>query len=197
MKVAVLLFENFETLDVFGPVEIFGVLTEYYQVSFYSLTGGVVKNAHGVSIVTSHVEAIENGVDIFLIPGGYGTRIEVNNALLIDKIRKISQLSKFVLTVCTGTSLLARTGLLDQRKATTNKRAFDWVVTQGPNINWIKKARWVMDGKYFTSSGVSAGMDMTLGFLRIIHGVEFARQIAFNIEYNWQENSEEDNFCQQ
>ncbi|CAN5652161.1 DJ-1/PfpI family protein [soil metagenome] len=197
MKVAVLLFENFETLDVFGPVEIFGVLTDQYQVSFYSLYGGVVKNEHGVSIATSHIEAIENGLDIFLIPGGYGTRIEVNNVLLIDKIRSISQLSKYVLTVCTGTSLLARTGLLDHRKATSNKRAFDWVVTQGPNVNWIKKARWVMDERYFTSSGVSAGMDMSLGFLREMHGIEFARQIAFNIEYNWQENSEEDNFCQQ
>ncbi len=197
MKVAILLFENFETLDVFGPAEIFGIIPEQYQVSFYSLYGGVVKNAHGVSIVTSHLEIIENGVDIFLIPGGYGTRIEVNNVLLIDKIRRISQLSKFVLTVCTGTSLLARTGLLDHRKATTNKRAFDWVVTQGPNVNWIKKARWVMDEKYFTSSGVSAGMDMTLGFLSELHGIEFARKIAFNIEYNWQENSEVDNFCEQ
>ncbi|CAN5365433.1 DJ-1/PfpI family protein [soil metagenome] len=197
MKVAVLLFENFETLDVFGPVEIFGILTDQYQVSFYSLPGGVIKNAHGVSIVTSHLEAIENGVDIFLIPGGYGTRIEVNNDLLIDKIRRISQLSKFVLTVCTGTSLLARTSLLDSKRATTNKRAFDWVITQGPNVNWIKKARWVMDEKYFTSSGVSAGMDMTLGFLSELHGIEFARKIAFKIEYNWQENSEEDNFFEQ
>jgi putative intracellular protease/amidase len=197
MKVAVLLFDNFETLDVFGPVEIFGVLTDHYQVSFYSQSGGVIKNAHGASIVTEPLELIENGVDIFLIPGGYGTRIEVNNVLLIDEILRISQTSKFVLTVCTGTSLLAKTGLLDYKKATTNKRAFDWVVTQGPKVNWIKKARWVMDEKYFTSSGVSAGMDMTLGFLNEQHGIEFAREIAHRIEYNWQENSEEDNFYQQ
>ena len=144
-----------------------------------------------------NLTSVENAVDIFLIPGGCGTRIEVNKILLIDEIRRISPLSRFVLTVCTGTSLLARTGLLDHRKATTNKRAFDWVVTQGPQVNWIKKARWVMDEKYFTSSGVSAGMDMTLGFLSVLHGIEFARQIAFNIEYNWQQNSEEDNFCKQ
>ena len=65
MKVAVLLFENFETLDVFGPVEIFGIIPQHYQVSFYSLTGGVVKNSHGVSIVTENLKSIENAVDIF------------------------------------------------------------------------------------------------------------------------------------
>ena len=81
MNVAVLLFEDFETLDVFGPVELFGRLKGKYQVSFYSLSGRLVNNSHGVSILTKNLEEIKNGVDIFLIPGGYGTRIEVNNIL--------------------------------------------------------------------------------------------------------------------
>jgi putative intracellular protease/amidase len=195
MKVAVLLFDNFETLDVFGPVEIFGRLTDSYQVSFYSLQGGIIQNAHGISIITKDFKEIENGVDIFLIPGGYGTRVEVNNILLIDKIRQISDLSKYVLTVCTGTALLAKTGLLDYRKATSNKRAFDWVVAQGTNVNWVRRARWVVDDKYYTSSGVSAGMDMTLGFLQDMHGVKFAREVAHTIEYTWQEDKHEDGFC--
>ena len=195
MKVAVLLFDNFETLDVFGPVEIFGRLTNNYHVSFYSLSGGLVENTHGVSILTKALADIENGADIFLIPGGYGTRVEVNSVLLIDKIRKISELSKYVLTVCTGTALLAKTGLLDSRKATTNKRAFDWVTTQGPNVNWVRRARWVVDDKYYTSSGVSAGMDMTLGFLQDMHGVKFAGEVAHTIEYVWREDKDEDDFC--
>jgi len=195
MKVAALVFDNFETLDVFGPVEIFGRLTEEYQVSFYSLSGGLIENTHGVSILTKPLAGIENAVDIFLIPGGYGTRVEVNSVLLIDTIRKISELSKYVLTVCTGTALLAKTGLLDGRKATSNKRAFDWVTTQGPNVNWVRKARWVVDDKYYTSSGVSAGMDMTLGFLQDIHGIDFARDVAHTIEYTRQEDKGEDDFC--
>lgn len=194
MKVAVLLFEDFETLDVFGPVEIFGILKENYRVSFYSLAGGVVRNSHGVSVVTENLADIKNGVDIFLIPGGWGTRPEVNNIVLIDLIREISKTSRFVFTVCTGTALLARTGLLDGRKATTNKRAFDWVMTQGPDVNWIKKARWVVDGHFYTSSGVSAGMDMVLGFLQDMHGTDFAMDAANRIEYNWNSNKDEDNF---
>ncbi len=197
MKVAVLLFDNFETLDVFGPVEIFGRLTEDYHVSFYSLLGGLIENAHGVSIPTNPLASIENGAGIFLIPGGYGTRVEVNNDSLIDKIKKISEQAKYVLTVCTGTALLAKTGLLDGRNATSNKRAFDWVTTQGPHVNWVRKARWVVDDKYYTSSGVSAGMDMTLGFLRDMHGIDFAREMAHTIEYTWQEDKDVDGFCNQ
>ena len=197
MKVAVLLFNNFETLDVFGPVEIFGRLAEHYQIFFYSLSGGLIENTHGVSIMTEKLADLPDGDTIFLIPGGYGTRAEVNNILLIDAIREISQACTYVLTVCTGTSLLAKTGLLDGRKATTNKIAFDWVITQGLQVVWIKKARWVVDGKFYTSSGVSAGMDMTLGFLQDRHGIDFARNVANTIEYSWQENREVDVFCKE
>ena len=193
-KVAVLLFDNFETLDVFGPVEIFGILKEQYAIFFYSQNGGLVKNGHGVTVLSEKLESIKNGVDVFLIPGGWGTRPEVNNIVLIDLIKQISIASKYVLTVCTGTALLARTGLLDGRKATSNKRAFDWVMTQGAHVNWIKKARWVVDGQFYTSSGVSAGMDMVLGFIEDLHGKSIALDIANKIEYNWNQNKEEDNF---
>ncbi len=197
MNVAVLLFEDFETLDVFGPVEILGRLKDFYTISFYSLPGGQINNSHGVSIPTHKLDEIDNGAEIFLIPGGHGTRKEVNNNLLIDKIRHIAEQSKYVMTVCTGSALLAKTGLLDGRKATSNKRAFGWVVANGENVNWVKKARWTVDDKFYTSSGVSAGMDMTLGFLSDIHGIEFARQVAFQIEYNWIEDKENDNFYNQ
>ena len=197
MNVGVLLFEDFETLDVFGPVEILGRLKDLYQIRFYSLTGGLIKNSHGVIIQTEKLENINNGVDIFLIPGGYGTRIEINNISLIDAVKQISLLSKFVLTVCTGTALLAKTGLLDGRKATSNKRAFDWVVSTGEKVNWVRRARWVVDDKYYTSSGVSAGMDMTLGLLNDLHGNKFARDVAFQIEFSWQEDKNYDPFCDQ
>ncbi|MEP7228735.1 MAG: DJ-1/PfpI family protein [Ginsengibacter sp.] len=197
MNVTVLLFEDFETLDVFGPVEILGRLKDFYTISFYSLPGGLIKNSHGVSILTEKLEKINNEAGIFLIPGGYGTRKEIDNILLLDSIRKVAGFSKFVLTVCTGSALLAKTGLLDGRKATSNKRAFDWVITQGEKVNWIKKSRWTVDDKYYTSSGVSAGMDMTLGLLNDLHGIEFARQVAFQIEYNWIEDKDNDDFSDQ
>jgi len=195
MEVAVLLFDDFETLDVFGPVEIFGRLVELYSVKFYSQKGGQVKNRHGVSILTEKFEYIKkDDVEIVLIPGGLGTRKEVENKLFIDIIKEISNISKYVLTICTGSALLAKTGLLDGKNATSNKRAFAWVTTNGTNVIWNEKARWTADGKFYTSSGVSAGMDMALGFLSDRYGIEFARKVAYEIEYNWVEDKDNDTF---
>jgi putative intracellular protease/amidase len=193
-SVAILLFEDFETLDVFGPVEILGRLQDRYAIHFYSLSGGLVKNKHGVAIDSLKLSAISKGSDIFLIPGGYGTRVEINNTALINRIKEIAIASRYVFTVCTGTALLAATGLLDGKKATTNKRAFDWVAGTNTRVNWIRQARWVIDDKYYTSSGVSAGMDMTLGFLKETHGHAFAKEVASQIEFSWQEDKDHDEF---
>ena len=64
-------------------------------------------------------------------------------------------------------------------------------------MHWIKKARWVVDGKYYTSSGVSAGIDMAFGFLKDMYGLDFAKNVAFQIEYSWQEDKDFDNFSEQ
>ncbi|MEM9361439.1 MAG: DJ-1/PfpI family protein [Bacteroidota bacterium] len=193
-EVAIIMFEDYETLDVFGPVEILGRLVDLYSIGFYSMEGGVVSNRHGVPILTEKLDSIEEFPEIVLIPGGLGTRKEVENEELLKQIERLSESSTYVLTICTGSALLAKTGLLDTRKATSNKRAFTWVTSQGKQVEWNRTARWVIDGKFYTSSGVSAGIDMTLGFLADQHGVEFARKVAKEIEYNWTEDKENDNF---
>ena len=197
IEVAFIMFDDYETLDVFGPAEIFGRLVDLYSLKFYSLEGGVVTNRHKVPIMTEKFETMGTGPKIILVPGGMGTRKEVNNPQLLDKIEELSQTSDFVLSVCTGSALLAKSGLLDGKKATSNKRAFSWVVSQNPEADWDKKARWKVDGKYYTSSGVSAGMDMALGFLADRHGIDFARKVAKEIEYNWIEDKDNDNFIAQ
>ena len=193
-SVAILLFEEFETLDVFGPVEILGRLQEHYTVHFYSLPGGLVTNSHGVAIDSLKLSTMNGSPGIFLTPGGHGTRKEITNAALIDHIKTIAESSQYVFTVCTGTALLAATGLLNGKKATTNKRAFNWVAGTNDRVHWIREARWVVDGKYYTSSGVSAGMDMTLGFLNDVHGNRFAKEVASQIEFSWQEDKDHDEF---
>lgn len=194
MNLTVLLFDDFETLDVFGPVEIFGRLTEQFSVLFCSLEGGMISNRHRVSTPTEKLADIQDQIEIFLIPGGYGTRKEVDNEKLIKTIAEVSATCKYVFTVCTGTSLLAKTGLLDGRKATSNKKAFSWVVSTGPAVLWNERARWVVDGKYYTSSGVTAGMDMSLGFLEEHYGLELAQRVANDIEYVWIRDKDNDSF---
>ena len=195
MNVAILLFDGFETLDVFGPVEILGRIKDHYRIDFYSEHGGIIHNQHSIAIETAKLQSISEGTDIFLIPGGPGTRTEVNNQSLITRIKKISEGSGYVMTVCTGSALLARTGLLNGRKATSNKKAFDWVTSFGEGVAWKRQARWTVDGTYYTSSGVSAGMDMTFGFLSDLHGSDFARHVAFEMEYHWQEDPSLDPFA--
>lgn len=193
----ILLFPGFETLDVFGPVEIFGKV-EGSTIRYYSETGNLIRNTDNIEIKTDPVELLmPEGPYILLIPGGTGTRKEIDNPVFIEKIRTLASGSQYTLTVCTGSALLAKTGLLDGRSATSNKRAFGWVESSSAKVNWIKQARWIKDGKYYTSSGVSAGMDMALGFIRAMLGTEEARKIAFRIEYNWQEDESADNFCNQ
>lgn len=194
MEVAIIMFEDYETLDVFGPAEILGRLVDFYSLKFYSIEGGVVSNRHGVPILTEKLDGIKKYPDIILVPGGLGTRKEVENEVLLKQIERLADSSKYVLTVCTGSALLAKTKLLDNRKATSNKRAFAWAESQGKQVEWDRTARWVIDGKFYTSSGVSAGMDMTLGFLADRHGLEFSRKVAKEIEYNWIEDKENDNF---
>lgn len=123
-----------------------------------------------------------------------GTRKEINNLSFIEKIKSLAQSSEYVLTVCTGSALLAKTGLLDSLKATSNKRSFEWVKSCNKNVHWISKARWVVDGKFYTSSGISAGIDMALDFVSDRFGKDLAIQIAKRTEYRWNEDRDNDEF---
>lgn len=107
MKVRVILFSDFETLDVFGPVEILGKL-ENIAIEYYSQSGGLVKNGDGVSIETKQLEDPEVAGDILFIPGGMGTRQEINNTELLNLLRIWGEKSDYVLSVCTGSACLLR-----------------------------------------------------------------------------------------
>ena len=195
MNINVILFSDFETLDVFGPVEVFGKV-ENYTIEYYSQQGGTISNKDGLKMETQKIDNIKIN-DVLFIPGGSGTRNEVDNIEFLSSIKVLAEKSKYVLTVCTGSALLARAGLLDGKKATSNKRAFDWVKSNSDKVNWIQQARWIIDGKYYTSSGVSAGIDMALGFISDLQGKDIAEAIAFRIEYNWQSDKEHDDFWKQ
>ncbi len=197
MDLVVLLFHEFETLDAFGPVEIFGKLKEITKIWFVSMHGGLIVSSQQVSVMSEdlHSLPLKPGY-ILLIPGGAGTRKEISNLEFLSEIKKLAADAGFILSVCTGSLLLAKTGLLDSKRATTNKRVYNWVTQQAERVQWVQKARWVRDGNIYTSSGVSAGMDMAQGFIADNFGIEVARKIANGIEYIWNSNSEEDRFAE-
>ncbi|MEM9477422.1 MAG: hypothetical protein AAGA71_19190 [Pseudomonadota bacterium] len=84
------------------------------------------------------------------------------------------------------------TGKLDGRRATTNKEDFRATVPLGPNVHWVEKARWIQDGKFFTSSGVSAGMDMSLAAAASLFGETAAEEMADGCEYEWHKDPDWD-----
>jgi transcriptional regulator GlxA family with amidase domain len=178
----VILFNDFALLDAFGPAQVIGYLDKIYRIGYFSENGGIIRSSQNAGIETLPLSGIAER-SVILIPGGFGTRREANNVDFIRAIGRIAESSEFVLTVCTGSALLAKTGLLKRRKATSNKLAFDWAREQDKDVDWIEKARWVADGKYYTSSGVSAGIDMTLGFVSDRLGREIADKIAYGMEY--------------
>ena len=190
----VILFNDFETLDAFGPVEIIGKMPRTYKLNYFSMNGETILSSQQISVNTLPFSKIDTS-GILLLPGGMGTRKLVDDMDFIAKIKILSQEALYVLTVCTGSVLLAKTGLLEGKKATSNKLAFDWVCKNGSGVNWVKKARWVKDDKFYTSSGVSAGMDMTLGFICDIHGEKTAHELCRYIEYIWNKDTENDPFA--
>ncbi|MDD3417216.1 MAG: DJ-1/PfpI family protein [Lachnospiraceae bacterium] len=193
MNVNILLFPDFETLDAFGPVEVLGRI-EQYRLHYVSITGGTIVSRQGVPVLTENINDVD-ATGILLIPGGQGTRPLVNEDEYINKLANAALLSEYCLTVCTGSALLAKTGVLDYKKATSNKKAFEWVKSINTKVLWINHARWVVDEKYYTSSGVSAGIDMALGFVADQFGNEKAEEIANHIEYLWNPDPCNDKFA--
>ena len=194
-RVNILLFEEFETLDVFGPVEIFGAIPDIFQLNFVSYNGGLISSTQSVRVDTARFVSDDSVDNILFVPGGIGTREKVNEKNFIDLIARIANESKYIISVCTGAALLAKTGKLDGKKATTNKRAFKWVIEQGKDVLWVKESRWVRDENIYTSSGISAGIDMALGFIADIIGKEKSLDIARRIEYFWNEDRQYDPFA--
>jgi transcriptional regulator GlxA family with amidase domain len=195
ITVGVVLFPGFNLLDVFGPVELFGMLDDRAAIRLMAAKPGSIESDAGPAALAGTALAEAGGVDVLLVPGGAGTRREVSNPAFLAELKRHSDRARRVASVCTGSALLAKAGILDGRSATSNKRAFAWAVSQGPNVKWIASARWVEDGKFFTSSGVAAGMDMALGLIEQLFGRDTSLGVAQRAEYEWHEDKDWDPFA--
>lgn len=193
--VGALVFPGFELLDLYGPLEMFGLVSDPLDLRIVAERADPVPSAQGPRAAVDDLVADGRSYDILLVPGGRGARTETDNPVLIGWLAEQAARAEIVTTVCTGAALLARTGLLDGMRATSNKAAFAWVQEQGPEVRWVKQARWVEDGKFLTSSGVSAGMDQSLAVIARLYGPEEAAQVATWAEYDWHQDPTWDPFA--
>lgn len=181
-RLAVVLFDGFELLDVFGPLELFGILPE--EFSLVLLGGGAepVRSAQGPRVLVDHAYEQAPRADVVLVPGGVGTRKLVGDEEWLSWLRDWARRAPVVTSVCTGSALLAAAGLLEGYRATSNKRAFGWVTQFGEDVEWVPEARWVEDRDRWTSSGVAAGMDMAVALIASLLGEDVAEGVAARVE---------------
>lgn len=192
--IGILLFPGFETLDVYGPVQMWGRLPDH-DIMMVTQDGGPVVSSQGLATLVSHSFTSAPQFDILMVPGGLGTRTQVENETLLEFVRRQDRGSEWTVSVCTGAVVLARAGVLNGRRATSNKVAFEWAVEQASDVRWQRRARWVVDGKYVTSSGVSAGMDMALHLVEISYDRATAEAAAALAEYRWNDDPADDPFA--
>jgi transcriptional regulator GlxA family with amidase domain len=195
-NVGVFIFEDFEPLDVFGPVQMLGALRNLFKIHLLGPEAGTpVTSSLGQRVLADRAWEDASALDIIMVPGGSGTRREVSNERLAAAIRRHAETAELVTSVCTGAAILAAAGLLDGRRATSNKLAFEWVKSQGPQVDWIAEARWVEDGNRVTSGGVAAGIDMAVYLVARLHGISTAERIANGLDYRWHASPADDPFA--
>ena len=202
LNLGAILYEGFELLDMFGPLEMFTALPpEMLQVVMVAENKGTVKagsmsGAPAPSVVADFDFNDAPQLDLILLPGGVGTIPELDNETLLNFLRARSADAVITASVCSGSALLAKAGLLDGRRATSNKQFFSLAAAQSDKVDWVEAARWVDAGEFVTSSGVSAGIDMALAIIERLFGEETAVQIANGAEYTWHRDADVDPFIE-
>jgi transcriptional regulator GlxA family with amidase domain len=189
------LFPGFELLDIFGPMELFGLLPDRIEIVMLGTETGPVASAQGPSAMIDQSWASVDQVDVLIVPGGVGTRALVDDDIFLNHLTRLHKTARFTASICTGAALLARAGLLDGRRATTNKLSFGFPTSLGSKTTWLKRARWVCDDSIYTASGVSAGMDMTLALIEALFDRETALFAAEQAEYVWNQDPDNDPFA--
>lgn len=192
--IGVVLYRGFELLDVSGPVEMWANVPDF-RIVFVAEKAGPVTSMQFARITADYAFEDCPKLDILMVPGGMGTLKELQNERLIAFLKQRSSEVAITTSVCSGSALLAKAGVLDGHKATSNKKYFSVATAQSKNVEWIRQARWVDDGAVITSSGVSAGIDMALHLIRRLYDEESAAQIAQATEYIWNQDADNDPFA--
>ncbi|KAK4042329.1 class I glutamine amidotransferase-like protein [Parachaetomium inaequale] len=193
-----LLPRAFDVIDVFGPLDILQALSRQTHLDMVLLSrtldpvttqpGSAAMNKFNSSffptVVPTHTFADAPPIDVLVVPGGAAAR-SPDLGPEIAYIQKVFPSLQYLITICTGAGIAAQSGVLDGHRATTNKAAWGTVTPMGPKVKWVSPARWVEDGKVWTSSGVTAGLDLTFEFVKqkYDNGSAIAEMIAGSTEH--------------
>ena len=201
ITVGILIFDQVEVLDVAGPFEVFSVTrlneksrreessTSPFRVLLVSEKLSQVLAIGGLRLTPDVSFYNCPNLDLLLVPGGLGTRKEVKNDILLKWIADMSAKTKITASVCTGSSLLGKAGLLDGRESTTHWRAFDFLREAAPKTKIRRDVLFTLTEPVFTSAGVSAGIDLALCIVSHFFGTEVGEATAQHMEYPYPQSN--------
>ena len=199
-KVGILIFDDVEVLDFCGPFEVFSVtrLNEEkrleepspLEVLLVAERSDPITTSGGMRVFPHYTTETCPPLDILLVPGGLGTRREINNERLLGWIAERAAQAETVTSVCTGSMLLGKAGLLEGRRATTHWNMLGWMEQTLPNTTVEARLHVVEDGNILTSAGISAGIDLALLVVARYFGEGVARATAKRMEYPYPDSLE-------
>ncbi|MDY0882711.1 DJ-1/PfpI family protein [Dongia soli] len=189
-NVVLLLYPDVEVLDFAGPFEVFSVAAQCAALQSIRVRTVAHHKAQlctvgGLKVVPDDDFASSPQADVLLVPGGIGSRRAVRDEAVLAWLQRQAMEAEIVASICTGALLLGRLGLLDGLRATTHWGAIELLREFAPRIEVLTEARFVDNGKYLSSAGISAGIDMSLYLVSRIYGVDLAEQTAREMEYDW------------
>lgn len=191
-SVAILLFNDVDVLDFAGPYEIFAATGQRsggaapFQVYTVGAQPGAIHARNGLTVTPQYTFATCLPPDLFVIPGGLGSRTAMRDPAILDWVRQQHARAELTLSVCTGALVLAAAGLLDGLPATTHFGSYNLLADLAPTATVVRGVRYVDTGRVITSAGVQAGMDMALHVVARLLGGDAARETARHIEYAWE-----------
>lgn len=189
-NVAILIFDDVELLDFCGPCEVFSVAANHaspppFQVYTVAATTDPVAARNGLRVVPDFALRDCPPPDLLVVPGGQGTRPLLQDEALLEWIRGQDARCELTLSVCTGSLLLARAGLLKGLRATTHWGSLDLLAALAPDTQVLADTRYVDNGRVITSAGISAGIDASLHVVERLLGAEHASLTARHMEYDY------------
>lgn len=185
-KILFYLYEGFEPLDVAGPASVFNAANilakkPLYSMGYVAKDGGMMTGNSGLPVFCERTsDCLKAPFDTLLFPGGDARDIgkAIADESLIRDARDAANAGKRIASVCAGAFLLAATGHLDGRRATTHWAGRKMLKKLHPALKLAEDVLYVTDGPYWTSAGATAGIDMTLALLKEDHGPEMMRRVA-------------------
>jgi len=185
--IGIVLFPDFEDLDAIGPREALTMMAKAsggeWEVVLISEDGKPVTSFLGTRYLADNSYENCPPLDVILVPGGLGTRAQMNNPKHIEFVKRQGQQATWVTSVCTGALVLHRAGFLEGKQATTHWASIPELQNLGGNTTVVTDQRWVHDGNVITAAGVSAGIDMALYLISLLKDAATAKRVQQMMEY--------------